>query len=227
MKSSIIKVTIGLIFLILFNVGFFLLGGKEHSTGVWASYAFIHVAYLCLLATPLLCNAGRGLTVLSASLWLRAILFFLAELVVGVAFIVVDPAKGLWPILVQACMLGAFLIMQLMSILANDSTQASIQKQRTESMFIQALTEKVRLRMSEIDDGEVRRQVERSLNALRGSSLEGFPEAGEAERALKNAVEALCMAIEDGDGEEQVTKKAKRVFNAVQERNSIINQCRI
>ena len=94
-------------------------------------------------------------------------------------------------------------------------------------MFIQTLTEKVRLRMSEIDDGEARRQVERSLNALRGSSLESFPEAGEAERALKNAVEALCMAIEDGDGEEQVTKKAKRVFNAVQERNSIINQCRI
>ena len=227
MKSASIKVIIGLVFLVLFNVGFFLLGGKEHSTVVWASYAFIHVAYLCLLATPLLCNAGRGLTVLAASLWLRAILFFLVELVVGVTVIVLDPAKTLWPILIQACLLGAFLIMQLMSVLANDSTNESIRKQQAENRFIQTLSEKVRLRISEINDEEARRQVERSLNALRGSSLESFPEAGEAESALRSAVDALCMAIEDGDGAEQITKKAKRVFTAVQERNSIINQCRM
>ena len=227
MKNSIIKVVIGLIFLVLFNVGFFVLGGTEHSKVVWASYAFIHMAYLCLLATPLLCSNGRGLTVLSASLWLRAIIFFLAELAVGVVFIILDPAKTAWPILVQACMLGGFLFMQLLSVLANDSTKENLQKQRTENMFIQTLTEKVRLRMGDIEDEGVRRQVERSLNALRSSSLESFPEAGDAESALRAAVETLCMAVEDGDGAEQIVKKAKRVFNAVQERNSIINQCRM
>lgn len=59
MKSNILKLVIGLIFLIVFNVLFFLLGGTERSDTEWVCYGFIHAAYLCLLVTPLFCNAEK------------------------------------------------------------------------------------------------------------------------------------------------------------------------
>ena len=53
MKTNILKVIVALIFLVLFNVLFFVLGGTEQSQVNWVSYGFIHAAYLMILITPL------------------------------------------------------------------------------------------------------------------------------------------------------------------------------
>ena len=115
MKENILKVIIGLIFLIGFNVMFFLLGGTERSDTEWVCYGFIHAAYLCLLATPLFCNAEKGETVLSASLYLRALFYFFTELVFGIGFLWYNAEDPTWPTIIQGGLLMVFLILQLMS----------------------------------------------------------------------------------------------------------------
>ena len=226
MKSSLLKVTIALVFLVLFNALFFLLGGTEQSSVNWVCYGFIHAAYICLMATPLLCSSGKGLTVLSATLYLRGLFYFFTELVIGVVCIVIAPQSMMWPLVIQSLLLAVFVMLQLMSVLANDATRASIQKQRTESLFIRTLAEQVRLRMREMDDMDMRKEVERCYEALSNCPIESFPEAQEAELSLRNAVEILCSAIED-DGKEQIKKKAKRVMNLIQDRNAVIRRCRM
>lgn len=226
MKNNILKVIIGLVFLILFNALFFFLGGTEQSAVNWVCYSFIHAAYLCILITPLFCNLGKGLSVLSASLYLRALFFFIIELSAGLICMAIAPEKITWPCIILGTFMAIFLVLQMMSVLANDATRQSIQKQKEESDYIQTLVQKLRSRMRDITDVEAKKQVERCYEALNNSPIESFPEARGVEQDLSDAVSALCVAIEEGDIE-QIEKKAKRVNYAVQDRNTAIRRYRI
>ena len=87
MKNTFVKIVISLIFLIIFNLIFFLGGGLEHSASNWTSYGFVTFAYLCLLATPLLAKGStsailEGSALLSTSLqsWLLVLSLCLSTL---------------------------------------------------------------------------------------------------------------------------------------------------
>lgn len=225
MKANILKVIIGLIFLIVFNVLFFLLGGTERSTTEWICYGFIHAAYLCLLATPLFCNAGKGETVLSASLYLRALFYFFTELVVGIGFLWYNAESPTWPAIVQSVLLMTFLILQLMSVLANDATKASLAKQREERIYIRSLAENLKETMRIVTDPVLRKQMASCYESLNSSSLESFPEAIDAELELENAVNTLCSFVERGDTS-QLGKQIQSVQEAMKLRNKAIRMAR-
>ena len=225
MKSNILKNIIGLIFLVLFNGLFFYLGGTEHTEISWICYAFIHASYLCILLTPLFCKSGKGLEVLSYSLYLRALFYFFTELIVGIVCIAIAPESPTWPLIIQGVLLAIFLVLQIMSVLANDATIQTVQKQKEESIYIQTMAQRIRTCMRSISDMNIKKQVERCYDAVNNSSLQSYPEAKDAELSLRNAVEILCVAIENGDYQD-IDKKAKGVIYAVQDRNAIIKRYR-
>lgn len=225
MKSNILKVFIGLIFLILFNVLFFLLGGTERTTTEWICYGFIHAAYLCVLITPLFCNAGKGETVLSASLYLRALFYFFTELVIGIAFIWYGPESHIWPAIIQGGLLAIFLVLQLMSVLANDATKASLAKQRQERVYIRSLSENLKEALRQVNNPTLRKQLSNCYESLSSSSLESFPEAIDAELELENAVNTLCSSVEQSDTS-QLEQQIQKIQVAIKHRNQAIRMAR-
>ena len=228
MKANIIKIVIGLIFLIVFNVLFFLLGGTERSDTEWVCYGFIHAAYLCLLVTPLFCNAGKGETILSASLYLRALFYFFTELVIGLGFIwynAYNPISIVWPVIIQGILLAVFLILQLMSVLVNDATKASLSKQRQERVYIRSLAENLKEAMRQVNDSTLRKQIANCYESLNSSSLESFPETIDAELELENAVNTLCSYVEQGDMS-QLGSQIQKVQVAMKHRNQAIRMAR-
>lgn len=226
MKSNILKVILGLIFLVLFNGLFFYLGGTEHTEVNWICYGFIHASYLCILLTPLFCKSGKGLEVLSYSLYLRALFYFFTELVTGIVCIAIAPENPIWPLIIQGALLAIFLILQIMSVLANDATILTVENQKEESIYIQTLSQRIRNCIHSISDIHIKKQVERCYDAVNNSSIQSYPEAKDAELRLRNTVEILCMAIDNGDYQD-IDKKAKEVVSAVQDRNAIIKKCRL
>lgn len=110
------------LFLILFNVIFFLTTGSTHSVSVWISYAFIHVAYLCLVFTPLMSKKYLATcTNIALPLFLYSAFYFVAEVVVGVIFMFIDPESYKWSLIVQLSLLVLYLIMFISTVLANNS----------------------------------------------------------------------------------------------------------
>lgn len=225
MKANALKVVIALLFLIGFNLMFFLLGGTNRTTTEWVCYGFIHAAYLCVLSTPLLCNAGKGETVLSASLYLRAVFYFFTELVVGIGFLWYNPESCVWPVIIQAVLLMAFVVLQLMSVLANDATKASLSKQRAERVYIRSLAENMKEAMRQVSDPALRKQMSTCYESLNSCSLESFPEAVGAEIELENAVNILCANVELGNME-QLGQLIQNVQVAMKHRNQAIRMAK-
>lgn len=225
MKSIVLKTIIGLVFLILFNVSFFLLGGTEHNLSVWISYGFIHVAYLFLLMTPLLTRADRGEAILSGSIYLRTLSYFFMELIVGLIFIFVHPESITWPVVIQGVMFAFFLVFLLMSMLANDATRESLSKQRRESLYIRSLAESVRSDALTIQDSTLRKQLMNCYESLNSSPVESFPQAMEAELELENTVLTLHSYVTEGN-DAQISQQVSLVNNALRRRNHAINSAR-
>ncbi len=223
-----LKLTAYLIFIALFNICFFTLNGPLETINAseWISYFFIHVAYVCLISAHKWGKQAQGLTVLKATQYISAIVYFFAQLALGIACIVVAPESLTWPLILQCVLFALFLIVQLTTVLSNNSTTVSIQKQRAEAIYIGSLADQIRTRMRDIENPELKKKVMRCYDALNNCSIESFPEAAQAETALKNAVASLCAVIESGD-QSQIEKSTTTVLYAIQDRNTIIQRCRM
>ncbi|MCM1532101.1 MAG: hypothetical protein NC114_07495 [Ruminococcus flavefaciens] len=221
MKSTSLKFVICLAFLILFNALFFGLGGTEHSFSAWSGYAFIHVAYLSLLSTPLLYTRKKGLTVLIAGLYLRALVYFFVQLGLGCLCIAVDFANPVIPIAVQASLFVLFLVLQLMGVLANESTDRSMQKQRQESIKFQMMAQQIKSCMRQIEDAGMKKRVQRCYEALSNCSIECFPETNDIERELAMAVDMLCKVAESQDTS-SLPEQADAILRLIQKRNGLV-----
>ncbi len=206
-----------LVFPVLFNLLFFMLGGTEHPASVWLSYAFIHVAYACLAVLPAFCRVRQGLAVLAASLYYMPLGYFLAELALGLVWILLAPEATTWPLLTQSLLFAAFFVAQLAMVMANKATTASLDRQEEESLFLRQLTEQLRSRLAGLRGSDARPQVERCYEALVNSSVQSCPEAAAAEAGLQAAVAELCAAIDAGQGK-GVEALADKVQAAVRER---------
>ncbi len=224
MKNTILKTIIASVFLVIFNLIFFVGDIVNHSDANWCTYGFMTISYLCLLLTPLLAK-GTSSAILEGSLWVRALSYFLSELIVGIIFMSIDPEKITWPLIIQGIMLGFFIIMQSMSILANDSTTVSIQRQKEESFKRQILIDQLQLKSRQVTDSSLKMLLNRCLDALSNSPIQTFPEAFDADNALRNAVDNLCTGIENGDTQ-QIKPLVDKVIYAIQERNIVLKRCR-
>jgi len=224
MKSAVIKIVISLVFLVIFNVIFWG-NGSSHSEANWCSYGFATFAYLCLLATPVLAR-GSCSAILEGSLWLRAIYYFFTELIVAVICMLIDPESIKWPLIVQGILAAIFIVLQLMSVLANDATTASLQKQKEESFSRQILIDRLQQASRGNSDTGIRPMINRCLDALCNSPIQTFPEALDADLAVSNAVSQLCAEIDGGDVP-QIKAASNKLLNAIQDRNLIIRRRRI
>lgn len=98
MKRQILWLAIDAVFLIVFNVCFYVLVGGMHGQGldalppsVWVSYGFIHLSYFLLLSTPLFVQRGnKAVADYARPLYAGTWIYFLVSLVVNVAFILVS-----------------------------------------------------------------------------------------------------------------------------------------
>ena len=225
MKKNIFKVLVGLIFLIAFNVLFFLLGGTERTTTEWISYGFIHFAYLCILLTPLFCKNKKGRTVLNASLYLRALVYFAIELIAGITFIAVNQESIVWPSIVQGVFTAGFLIMQLLSVTANEVTDESLERQGKEKLYIQDLAFNLREAMQGVQNAEAKKKLCDVYEVLNSASTGSCPEAEDIELQLAANVNALCMNA-SCFSTSQIDNSILLIKETLRKRNAIINKAR-
>jgi len=188
-------VMLDLVFLIVFNTMFFILGGTQHPVSVWISYAFVHFAYFMLLLTPFMVRKGKSEAVFAFSLYSSALIYFLVEFIVGSIFIIISPANYKAALLAQFFIAGSYAVLLLSNMIANEHTAESEEKRQCEIHYVKKAADEIASIMNGIGDQETRKRVEKLHDAISASPVKSHPSLGNLESRLLDGIATLRRVI--------------------------------
>jgi len=217
-KTSILWIILDLIFLIIFNVVFFVLGGVEHSASVWISYVFIHFAYLMLIITPILTRKGKSSAVFGFSLYSISSVYFFVELITGVIFILISPDSYKSALLVQLIIAGFYGIILISNMIANERTADDEEKRKYEISYVKDASAKLKGMLDVVADKEAKRKVEKLYDAVYSSPVKSHPNLAQMENRILQSINELDEAIYEGN-KDNIMSLANSLLSAVNERN--------
>ena len=217
-KKTVLYILLDLVFLLIFNVLFFIIGGAEHPASVWISYGAIHFAYLMLIVTPLLIRKSSSAAVFGFSLYTVSSAYFYVEFVVGLVFILIRSDSFQASLLVQAILAGIYLIMLISNLIANENTADSIQRQEAEVTYIKTASSRVKLLLDKASDKKANREIEKAYDLLHSSPSHSTSTVTALEKQINNKIGDLEDAVE-ADNTAAIIAAAGEIVTMTEERN--------
>lgn len=221
MKSLIFRIVLSLLFLVVFNVLFFLLCGTENKDSVWLSYGFIHFAYLLMLILPLFKTKGDASYYLSWTLYSQGFSYFLLELVAGVVFIALNLDSIAWPLIVQTLLWFVFMLIIIANAWANDSTSKSLEKREQELASYQQNRLAIRRLSSLTSNMNLKREINLLYDKMSASSSRQTEQTKSIDNDIECTIAALRQCLYDDD-EARSESLLKTLSKQIEERKATL-----
>jgi len=217
-KTTVLWIILDLIFLIIFNSIFFVVGGTKHDSSVWISYGFIHFAYFMLLLTPALIRKSESAAVFGFSLYSISAVYFFVEFAAGIVFILLPPEKSTMAFLVQICIAGIYGILLVSSLIANEHTADAEEKRQTQIAYVKELSAKLNGLMDKVKDKEAKKKIEKVYDTVYSSPVKSHPDLEKMENTIIQSVNELENEI-TAENKDKIISLAETLLSAVNERN--------
>ncbi len=217
-KSKVLKVMLQFLFLVVFNVMFFSIGGSEHNLSVWISYFFIHLAYLILILTPILVQGRDNRSTMLRATFTISLVYFLVELIVGVVLIFVAAEKHLPTFLIQFALLAIFASVLIINLIADQDTAEAEVIHKAEVDFKKNALTKVGIILSSLTQTETKKLVERAYDLLEASPLKSHESVSPLETQIIDQISRLTAAVDSGD-DGVIQAQAQQLSLLVTQRN--------
>ena len=180
------------LFLIVFNLLFFMLCDLGNANAsVWISYVFIHVAYLALLLTPFLVRKSVAEIDYRRPLYTVTTSWFLTQLLVGVALIVIAPDSVKVTINIQVVLAGIFLALLVANLLANEHTADNAERHEAELQYVKESSAKLHSFLQQITDRATVKKVERVYDLIRSSPARSNAGVRSLEQQIISEIERI------------------------------------
>lgn len=217
-KKNILWILLDLVFLVVFNVVFFVAGGTQHPASVWISYGFIHFAYIMLLVTPFLVRKSSSAAVFGLSLYSISSTYFFVAFITGIVFIVMHPETYKASLLVQVVIAGIYAIMLLSNMIANEHTADSIERHEVELQYVKQSSAMLKGIMEMTDDKTLKKKIEKAYDLLHSSQVKSSSSVRDYEVTVMDLIEVLEGNVSRNDVVAANTTLEKIMKNA-NERN--------
>ncbi|MDR2570039.1 MAG: hypothetical protein LBD23_07045 [Oscillospiraceae bacterium] len=217
-KKVFLWIVLDLIFLVIFNTFFFLLGGTEHNISVWISYGFIHFAYLMLLLTPALISKGKSGAVFGFAIYAVSSPYFILAFVVGVIFVLIAPESYTAALLVQLSIAGLYGIALIANLLANEHTANKEESRQQQIDYVKNASIKLKALLERVSDKEAKKKIEKVYDVLYSSPVKSHEDLAHIESRILQSIYELENEINSGN-KENIVSSANSLLSAVNERN--------
>lgn len=211
-------VILDLVFLVIFNAIFFLVGGTEHNTTVWISYAFIHFSYIMLLITPYLVTNSNSAYVFGFALMSVSASYFLIEFVVGLICIFAKPEQWVIPFIIQLIIQGLYIITLVSNTIANEHTADNEYKSQVDLQYIKNAAHQLKAVMDSTSDPKSKKMIEKVYDLIQSSPTRSHSSVALIEKDIEMEIMSIDRAACSND-EEQLTLHINRLKNKIAERN--------
>lgn len=217
-KKSVLWILLDLVFLIVFNIVFFVMGGAQHTASVWISYGFIHFAYIMLVITPFLIRKSSSAAVFGFSLYSISSAYFFAAFIVGVIFIAAHPENYKWSLIVQVVIAGFYAIMLISNMIANEHTADSIERHEMELQYVKESSAMLKGIMEMASNKALKKKIEKAYDLLHSSQVKSNGAVRDYEVTVMDLIEVLEQNVARNDVTAANTTLDKIMKNA-NERN--------
>lgn len=198
-KKSVLWILLDLVFLIVLNIVFFVMGGAQHPASVWISYGFIHFAYIMLVATPFLIRKSSSAAVFGFSLYSISSAYFFAAFIVGVIFIAAHPENYKWSLIVQVVIAGFYAIMLISNMIANEHTADSIERHEMELQYVKESSTMLKGIMEMATDKALKKKIEKAYDLLHSSQMKSSGAVRDYEVTVMDLIEVLEQNVARND----------------------------
>ena len=222
-KKSILWILLESIFLIVFNVVFFTLGGTEHAASVWIAYGLIHFAYFMLLVTPFLIRNSSSASVFGFSIASISSTYFLVEFAVGLIFIFLRQDSFKLSLVVQLLIASVYAAILILHLIANENTADQIVRHESEVAFVTACAGQVKLLLGRSGDKKTDKTIEKVYDALRTSPARSYPDIKPIEDSIAAQVQQLSGAV-SAQNRAAADQIANGLLASIQSRNQALQQ---
>jgi len=207
-----------LIFLIIFNLYFFLLKGVENPASVWVSFASIHFAYLMLLITPFLVRKGSVSADYGRPLFVITTSYFFLALIVGLVFIVITPEAITVALLVQITIAAFFAFLLLTSLIANEHTANNIERHELELKYVKESSSRLDALLKQISDNTIRKKIEKAYDLIHSSQAKSSYNVKSIEQDVIDEIDNLEKALKQNNFE-NIQLIVDKICNLANDRN--------
>jgi apolipoprotein N-acyltransferase len=217
-KTTILWAILDLIFLIIFNAVFFVLGGFKQPASVWISYGFIHFAYLMLVFTPKLIRPGKSAAVFGFSLYVISSVHFLIELIVGTVFIVYASESYKALLLIQIIITALYGVFLISYLIANEHTADTEEKRQSQIEYVKIASVKLKGLVEKVGDKEAKKKVEKVYDAIYSSPVKSYPALAQIENHILQSIDELENAVST-ENKGIIISLAGSLLESINERN--------
>lgn len=217
MKYLLLSIFKNLIFVIVFNVIFFVVCGVDNTASVWISYAAIHIAYIALIVSPKL-RSDHEHPLLTDTTVIISIVYFIIELIAGIVFISLQDNYFVIAISVQLSLLGVYGIILIINVFANRTTTHNLAIHSSEVGFIKNNCAVLELIMKDNVNDSVKPEIEKLYYLIHSSPAHSSPAVKEIEADISsNILELKAMLLESRY--EDAKRLIEKVRLSMEERN--------
>ena len=218
-KSKVLWYLLDTIFLVVFNLYFFLLKGTDNVTSVWISYASIHFAYFMLLATPYFIRKGSASADYRRPLFVITTSYFFLALIISVVFIILSPESNKAALLVQITIAAIFAILFFAHLIANEHTANNIEKREVELKYVKEASSKLNSLLKQLSEKKHQKLVEKAYDLIHSSQIKSANEVQSIENDVFNEILVLSELITLKDFT-NIEKVVNKICNLAEERNN-------
>lgn len=221
MKKMVLYILLYLVFIVIFNTIFFMVGGTNHTASVWISYAFIHFAYFMATATPILARKSSSSHVFNFSISYISNIYLFLEFVIGMVFIIIGSDSYKAALTIQIIVAAIYIVFLLMDLIADERTADSVEQHEKDVLYIKDMSSRVRLLIGKLTDKSLNKELERLYDLIYSSPSQSMPIVNNLEINITSKILELESFVRMND-EENALKICKNIEYLMEERNSII-----
>lgn len=196
------RIGIGLVYVILlgiFNLLVFTIF-KNRSGVFWISYGFMTAAFLVQIVSMLLSfrttdveTAFFGIPLASFSVF-----YLIAELVIGVLFMIFRQASPVLALVVQLIVLAVFVIIAILSLLARDTVKEMGDNVREKISDLKEVLVDVEMMEEACSDPELKEKLRRLTETIRYSDPISNEAVESVEQRIRRKVSELRVYLDEG-----------------------------
>ena len=218
-KKTVLNILLDSIFIIVFNIVFFVLGDGEHPASVWISFGFILFSYIMVIITPFITRKCTNATIFSLPDYLFSSTYFFVEFVVGLIFIFIRSESFEIPLIIQIILAAIYAVILISNALANENSADAIEASENEVAYIKSIASRVKLLIGKASETQANKEIERVYDLLSTSPTHSNELVKNIEDYIRNRVIVLEDAVAS-DESTVIIMVAEEIIDLVEDRNS-------